>query len=243
MTKVRGQKYPAISLADAVLKVRLIHEQERDLTLDEVTIAKALNYSVTTTDFTSVVSALIKYGLLQSIEPSLFKVSEDAENIILLSRGHPDRVKALKNIAFKPYLFSKLHEFSNEQAPSNELLRSLLLKMGFTSKTMENVIHSYLETLKFIQSEEAFVPTNLELDKQLAKDLGLAHSSEANSSYLTNSNTTHVSQAGFFGQTLLYRIGLDCMARIEFDGPVTQEGIAKLVALLELNVDVFPKRG
>lgn len=63
-------------------------------TLNQLTIAKALNYSVSTTDFTSVVSALIKYGLLQSIEPSLLKVSEDAENIILLNRGHPDRVKA-----------------------------------------------------------------------------------------------------------------------------------------------------
>ena len=226
MTKLRGQTYPAISLADAVSRSRLIYEQERDRAVDEVTIAKTLGYSVATTDFTSVLSALIKYGLLQSIEPSLFKVSEDAENIILLSRGHPDRVKALKVIAFQPYLFSKLHEFSDEQIPSYELLRSLLLKMGFTSKTTKNVVHSYLETLKFLQEEEVFVPSNLDLDKQLVKELGLAHSGEANSSYL-------------FGQTLFYQIASNCTARVEFNGPVTQKGVEKLVALLELNADVF----
>lgn len=95
--------------------------------------------------------------------------------------------------------------------------------MEFTSKTTKNVVHSYLKTLKFLQEEEAFV---LGFDKQLAKKLGSAHSGEANSSYL-------------FGQTLFYRIASDCTARVEFNGPVTQKGVEKLVALLELNADVF----
>ncbi len=226
MTKLKSQNYPAISLADAVLRTRLIYEQERARTVDEITIAKALSYSVSGTAFSSVISALIKYGLLQSIEPSLFKVSEDAENIILLSRGHLERIKALRNIAFYPYLFAKLYEFSEGQLPSDELLYSLLAKMGFNSKTMKNVVHSYLDMLKFVQEEESFVARNAELDKQLAKDLGLSHSGKANSSTL-------------FGQTLFYQIASDCTARIEFNGPVTQKGVEKLVALLELNADVF----
>jgi len=41
-----------------------------------------------------------------------------------------------------------------------------------------------------------------------------------------------------FGQTLLERIGVDA-ARIEFDGPVTQEELEKLIALIKLNADVF----
>ncbi len=84
---MRGKNYPAISLAEAVSVVKLIYEQERDRAVDEQTIAKALSCCGTHTAFVSTISALTKYGLLESVTPSLFKVSEDAENIIAQARG------------------------------------------------------------------------------------------------------------------------------------------------------------
>lgn len=241
MVKVRGQSYPAISLAKAILQTKLIYEQERNRALDEATIAKALDDCVTHTAFASTISALLKYGLLESVE-SLFKVSEDAENIILLSRGHPDRVRSLKDIAFKPYLFSKLRESFSARLPSDNNLRSSLVKMGFSPKTMENIIQSYLETLKFVQEEETFVLNDLKVEGQPLEKLDSTHSKkDIDSSHPTNVNNIHPSSPSSVGQSLLYRIAVDCTARIEFDGQVTQEGLEKLISLLELNADVFPK--
>lgn len=240
MVKVKGQIYPAISLAEAILQTKSIYAQERNRALDEATIAKALS-NRTHTAFASTISALLKYGLLESVA-SLFKVSEDAENIILLSRGHPDRVRALRNIAFTPYLFSKLREAFSEQLPSDNNLRSSLVKMGFSPKTMENIIHSYLETLKFIQEEETFVLNALKVEEQ-PPDESCPNQCNNNvdSSYLTNVKNMHVSPPVSFRQTLSYRIAVDCTARLEFDGQVTQEGLEKLISLLELNADVFPR--
>lgn len=244
MVKVRGQSYPAISLAKAISKTKLIYEQERDRAVDETTIAKALGDCVTHTAFASTISALLKYGLLESVELSLFKVSEDGENIILLSKGHPDRVRALRNIAFKPYLFSKLRESFSDRLPSDGNLRSSLVKMGFSPKTMENIIQSYLETLKFVQEEETLILDALKAEEQsLGKESDSTHSKkDIDSSHPTNVNNIRLSQSSPVGQTLLYRIAVDCTARIEFDGQVTQEGLEKLIALLELNADVFPKK-
>jgi len=66
---------------------------------------------------------------------------------------------------------------------------------------------------------------------------------DTTSSYLSNVSAMHTSnQPGLFGQTLLERI-VECTVRIEFDGPVTQEELEKLIALIKLNNGCFPTKG
>lgn len=90
-----------------------------------------------------------------------------------------------------------------------------------------------------------FTSRNSKADKQPSDELDSAPSNkDTTSSYLSNVSAMHTSnQPGLFGQTLLERIGVDCTARIEFDGPVTQEELEKLIALIKLNADVFPTKG
>lgn len=244
MVKVRGQNYPSISLMEAIARTKLLYEQEgKGCALDEMTIAKALDYSVASKAFVSTISALTKYGLLKSIQPSLFKVSEDAENIILLSRGHPDRVRALRNIAFTPYLFAKIRESTSGEIPDNDTIRCSLLRMGFSPRILESVVHSYREMLNFVQEEETFVLELTKTDKQPLEKLDSAQFNEnTHSCCLTNVNAVQESPPGSLYTTLQYQISIDCTAHIQFDGPVTQEGVSKLIALLNLNADVFPRR-
>lgn len=237
MAKVRGKNYPAISLAEAILRIKAIYEQERDRAVNEQTIAKALSCCGTHTAFVSTISALTKYGLLESVAPSLFKVSENAENIILLTRGHPDRVRALRNIAFTPYLFSKLRESFTEELPSDNILRSFLVKIGFNPNSMDAVIRAYRETLEFV-NEEALALGVMNDDDRLSQRLTLTQSPGE-----INSNVVYpFASPSLLEQTLLYRISEDCTVQIQFNGPATQEAIKKLIALLEVNTDVFPKK-
>lgn len=204
--------------------------------MDTETVARVLGCSGTNASIT-IVSALTEYGLLESVGEQL-RVTEDAVNIIIHEQGHPVRVRALKNVAFTPYLFSKLQEAFGEEPPNDNLLRSFLLKEGFSTKTIGNVIRDYRQTLMFLRSE--LLVSNVQNIAQ---------------QYLSNENTNFSYPAsqvdeplplmtpGSFGQTLVYRIAENCSVRIEFDGPVAREGIEKLIALLELNADAFPKQG
>lgn len=161
MVKVKSLNYPSLSLSEALLKVRLIYEQECNQAMNKESIALAMGYTDVDEASTNAMSALNKYGLLTDIPPSLFKVSEDAENIILLPKGHPDRIRALQNIAFSPYLFDKLHQAFGEQLPSDNILCSFMIKMGFSPKIIDNVIYAYQETLKFIKEEESSILVEL----------------------------------------------------------------------------------
>jgi len=243
MVKVKSLNYPSLSLPEALLKIKLVYEQECNQAMDKESIALAMGYTGVDEASTNAISALNKYGLLTNISPSLFKVSEDAENIILLPKGHPDRIRALQNIAFSPYLFDKLHQAFGEQLPGDNILCSFMIKMGFSSKTIDNVIYAYQETLKFIKEEEASVLVELKGSKSLQKGVGpTCFIEDNNCSNLINVNITRPPSLEPLGEMLSYRIAADCSARIQFDGPVTQEAIKKLVALLELNADVFPKK-
>ncbi len=243
MTKVRSPSYPAISLAEAISRIKSVYEQERVRAVDKETIAKTLGYGEVTGAAATVIAALTKYGLLESVGTQL-KVSEDAETIILLSRGHPEQVKALKSVAFTPYLFSKLRDSFGEQLPNDNILRSFLVKKGFNPKTMDSVIRAYRATLELIEEEEALVSSGLSNNGQSSeKPVQTQSSGDANPSYSTQPNVMHLpTLQSSFEQTLLYRIAQDCTAHIQFDGPVTQEGIKKLINLLELNSDVFPRK-
>ena len=242
MVKVKSLNYPSLSLPETILKIRLIYEQERNQAMNKESIALAMGYASVDEAATNAMSALNKYGLLTNIPPSLFKVSEDAENIILLPKGHPDRIRALQNIAFSPYLFGKLHQAFGKQLPNNNILCSFMVKMGFGPKVIDNVIYAYQETLKFIKEEETSVLVKSQGSKSLPKELDLTcFIEDSNCSNLINIDVTHPPSLEPLGEMLSYRIAADCSARIQFDGPITQEAIKKLAALLELNADVFPK--
>jgi hypothetical protein len=240
MTKVRSPNYPAISLAEAISRIKSVYEQEQARAADKESIAKALGYGGINGAATTVIAALAKYGLLENAGTQL-KISEDAESIILLNRGHPDHVKALKSVAFTPYLFSKLRDSFGEQLPNDNILRSFLIKKGFNPKIMDSVIRAYRDTLELLKAEEA-LSSGLSENEQLS-DIGQnLYSQDPNPSYSAQTNVKLPTLQTSYEQTLLYRIAQDCTAHIQFNGPVTQEGIKKLINLLELNSDVFPKK-
>ncbi|MBV8886601.1 MAG: hypothetical protein JO235_21760, partial [Chroococcidiopsidaceae cyanobacterium CP_BM_RX_35] len=147
MTKSTRLNYTAMSLSEAISKIQILYQQEYSSTMDKEAAARALGCSGTNAS-TAVISALTEYGLLESVGTQL-KVTDNAVSIISHEQGHPTRVRALKNVAFTPYLFGKLHDAFGEDPPNDNILHSFLLKEGFSAKTIGNVIHDYRHTLIF----------------------------------------------------------------------------------------------
>ncbi|MBD1879072.1 hypothetical protein [Coleofasciculus sp. FACHB-T130] len=58
-----------------------------------------------------------------------------------------------------------------------------------------------------------------------------------------NASSTHSTKAQDLPfEILQWRLSEDCTVRIQFNGSVTQEAIKKLIAILELNTDVYPTK-
>ena len=143
MFRSSRQNYPAVCLEQAIPMVHLIYEQHSNNAITSEIVAAVFGLSLSDPALSCCIASLLKFGLLKSVGYQLFQVSENAENIILLSKGHPDRIAALKNAAFTPYLFSKLRELLGEQLPDNDLIYSSLAGIGFSSHPIEKIANSY----------------------------------------------------------------------------------------------------
>jgi hypothetical protein len=222
----RSPNYPIISLADAVGRVQLVYEKERQNKADKMVIAKDLGYGSLNGLSRSIISALVKFGLLAEDGDQL-KVSMDALDILLHSSGSPERSAALNRAAYLPPLFSELRAIFDGSLPSDENLRAQLVKRGFNPNTVANVIKSYRDTVLFVSQESQPEP-----EAAPAKRPGQVMMFPATAAPVA---------APAAGQLeLAFNLAPGCHAKIVFTGEVTQEAIGKLQAYLALGLDTFP---
>ena len=97
----------------------------------------------------------LQYELLQKSAKNEVQVSDTAVSIL-----HPDnlaeRAEALRHAAFAPRLFSELRDRFPEGVPSEQNLRSHLVKQGFSDRAIGPAINAYLQTCEFVQQSEAY---------------------------------------------------------------------------------------
>jgi hypothetical protein len=230
----RSPNYPIISLADAVGRVQLIYEKERQHPADKLVVAKALGYGSLNGLSRSIVSALVKYGLLTETKDQL-KVSMEALDILLHSAGEPERVAAIQRAAYMPPLFSELRATFDNSLPSDENLRAFLVKKGFNPNTVSNVIRAYRDTVLFANQEAAQGPEARE-----------AREPEAAAPTKLPGAITMFPAAAVPARDALelaFNLAPNCHAKIVLTGEVTRPAIEKLQAFLALSMDTFPQEG
>lgn len=202
MARVRSPNYPAISLPEAIERVRKVYEKEHTHKADPEVVAKALGYSGLNGASASVMSALKKYGLLEEVGKDL-KVSHQALTILVDPKDSLDRANLIRLAAFSPALFSELRAQYGDSVPSDENLRSYLLKRGFAQSSIDAPIRSYRETISFVADLPEEVDTILaecdpipEQTIQVAPDIG--RSQRAESSFSAGGASTSGSRRDVF---------------------------------------------
>ncbi|ESY84713.1 MULTISPECIES: hypothetical protein [unclassified Mesorhizobium] len=147
MARVRSPNYPALSLPAALDRVRTLQGLEGKNAVPREVIAKHLGFGGLNGASATVLSALAKYGLLEAVGDGEAKVSELALTI-LFPHDPNEKQEAIEKAAFRPVLFAKLREKWPDRAPTEESLRSYLVREGFSSSAAEQVIQFYRETLE-----------------------------------------------------------------------------------------------
>lgn len=146
MSRVRSPNYPAMSLPEAVDRIRTIHKAEGKNSMGRETIAKLLGFSGINGASATAISAIGKYGLLEVAGDGESRVSELAVNI-LYPDDSAEKQKSLAEAAFRPTLFREVREKWPDRPPSDENLRSYLVKKGFAQNALDGVIRIYRETI------------------------------------------------------------------------------------------------
>jgi hypothetical protein len=248
MTRVRSPNYPAISLPDAIERIHKIHGKAHTHKVDSETMAKAAGYGGLNGAALTVLSALKKYGLLEEVGKEV-RVSPLAVQIIADPVESADRKQAIQQAAFSPSLFTDLHKQFPGSIPSDDLVRSYLIKKGFATAAVDSPVKAFRETMK------------------LVTDQGLGYSTESNpldadtmleelrsQTQITPKVVTGVAAAkgatvvGGMGAAATevgtYPVSSECRIRLIADGPYDKTSIQALVEQLQLNLKlgVFPER-
>lgn len=181
MARVRSPNYPAVSLTEAIERVRKVYEKEHTHKAAPEVIAKALGYSGLNGASLSLISALKKFGLLEEVGKDL-KVSHETLTILVDPKDSIERARLIRQAAFAPALFSELQGQYGDSVPSDENLRSYLLKRGFAPSSVAAPIRSYRETIALVsdlpkedntslteENQETQMQSNVE---RIAQDVG-----------------------------------------------------------------------
>lgn len=232
--KTRSPLYPAISLRDAVTKAEMLFNQEHLHVAGRDVVARALGYATVNGSSNTVISALSKYGLVDTV-PRGIKVSELALDIITRERGEFERRRAVQEAAIKPTLFSELHEHYGNSLPSDQNLRAYLIRNRFNPHTVDVVVRAYRDTVEYLHEEagSSYVEPTEELRNE-EDSLPPMMKPTPPSGPRVNA-TEPASDADF-----VVRIGDGCTVRAVFTGEVTQEAIQKLIQYLEVSKDTYP---
>lgn len=147
MARIRSPNYPAFSLPAAIDRARAIHVAEGKNAASREAMAKHIGFGSLNGASASALSAIAKYGLIEGVDDGEARLTELAMRI-LYPHNEEEKRAALEEAAFKPALFSEIHEKWPDRAPSDESLRSFLVRKGFSQGALDQVIQFYRETLE-----------------------------------------------------------------------------------------------
>src|SRR5262245_26329787 len=104
----RSPNYPAISLPEAIDKLRALYDAIHNHPAPREVIAKGMGYAGLSGASATAVSALQKYGLLDRVGGD-WRISERGK-AILLPRDQAEKARAVAEAAAEPKLFAELME-------------------------------------------------------------------------------------------------------------------------------------
>jgi hypothetical protein len=151
MARIRSPNYPAFSLPTAIDRARSIHAAEGKNAAPREAMAKHIGFGSLNGASASALSAIAKYGLIEGANDGETRLTDLAMRI-LYPHSEEEKKAALEEAAFKPALFSEIHEKWPDRAPSDESLRSFLVRKGFSQGALDQVIQFYRETIEVASS-------------------------------------------------------------------------------------------
>jgi len=147
----RSPNYPAVSLRDAVERVRALYTQDGRPGAPLETAVRHFGFTSAHGQAMTIVSALKKFGLIEDKNGRIVPTPL-AINVIEFKPDHQRHKEALREAALKPDIYGGLVERYREHSrlPSDESLRpELVTDMGFNPKAVSDFLVDFRDSLEY----------------------------------------------------------------------------------------------
>ena len=134
---------------DALQRAKKVYDEEHTHPADRLVIAKDLGYAGISGTSATIIGALRQYGILEAAGDGM-RISDDAVAAFELGSDAPEKMEALRRMAFNPPFFAELQSQFPDRLPGEANLRHILIKRGFLSKQADDVIHAYRENFELV---------------------------------------------------------------------------------------------
>lgn len=155
MARQHSPGYPNMGLPKAVSAVHKIYDADRQAPVDRTVAAKHIGYSGQSGASDKALASLAHYGLLEKAGKGETRVTQLAVDIL-----HPDkpsdRRAALRKAGLNPGIFQEIYDRYDGRLPSDEALRSYLMRASFQNAAINPVVNAYAETFRYLEQEKVF---------------------------------------------------------------------------------------
>jgi len=169
MAITRSPAYPGVSVNQAIDLVAKVYAENRTNPVDRDAAARDMGFAGMTGSSSKALADLAHYGLIEKAGKGAIRVTQRAVDILYPS-SPAGRAEAFESAAFAPALFGELRAQFPDGIPSENNLRSYLMRMGFATSAIPYVLSSYRETCRIVQ--EAGATESHGTDQVLEPDSG-----------------------------------------------------------------------
>lgn len=237
-TRKRSPGYPMISLEEAIQRVRILWNKEKNNPVPLEAAFDHLGYKTMGGYGGRVLAAMKQFGLIYQKQNDIILTS-DAVDLVLHDQSDDKYIETVKILALKPTIYEKLFNENNGQ--SDAALKIRLIKEyefnpdkvnGFLSDFRKTIEFAKLDSTRFSDSEKTS-----DDDKKVQQNDNLPIKQGVSlkpSTFVPEASEREIAN---------YPIGKGLKARILVSGPslVTSDSIKKLIGLLQLNENDLPE--
>jgi len=201
MARVRSPNYPALSLPDAIDRIKKVHTSQQHLPEPREVVAQHMGYGGLNGAALKSLSALIKYGLLVEETKGELKVSDRALSIIFSDTAE-EKFNALLEAATEPALFSEIYDRWEGAIPSDESLKNYLVRRQFSTSAMDSVTKNYRETFELVARESVEYDSDILDDESEQEQIMQQVQPKASAPIPVSSTTGTGYNIGFLGSSI-----------------------------------------
>jgi hypothetical protein len=232
--KLRSPNYPALSLPQALEGAGKLWNAEKRTPVGHEAAALALGFKSLSGPARVMIGALRQYGFIVKAEKGQIRLSDLA--VAVLHGSPDDKRTAMRQATVNPPLFKELAQDYSD-ASETAISSYLITKKAFAEDGARKAAKAFRATLKLAKPDASgYTPddSRKEPENMQGTDTGQNFKD-------TGSGTPGGIVKGQPEQEVLQqRVAPDCVARVLFQGRVTQEAVDKLVAYLNLMRDTLP---
>lgn len=146
----RSPNYPTVGLREAIDRVKRFVTANGKAGAMPAIAAKLIGFATAHGQAYSVLSALKKFGLLEEKDGRVFP-TQRAMEIVSLPEADPRRLKAIRDAAISPTIYSELlEEYRDTNIPNDETLAGeLVAYKAFNPNGVKEFLKAFRETIEF----------------------------------------------------------------------------------------------